>query len=472
MRDYQKFYIDGKWVDPVEPKTANVINPATEEVSGRISMASLPDVEKAVQAARKAFASWSQTTREQRLEILLAIQAEYAKRQNEIGEAITEEMGAPKALGNGFHVGLGGGHIAAAIESLKTFKFEELRGNTLIHRVPIGVCAMITPWNWPMNQVAVKVLPALATGCTMVLKPPQLAPYSAQIFAEVLDKAGVPAGVFNMLQGSGAVVGAALSAHPEVDLVSITGSEAVGVEIAKAAAPTVKRVCQELGGKSAFIVLDDADLAKNVASATSGMMVNSGQTCSAGSRLLVPKKRMAEAIEAARKAANEVTVGDPLGNFAMGPMVSKTQFNEVQRYINIGIEEGAELIAGGPGRPDGISKGYFCKPTVFAKVSNQSKIAREEIFGPVLVIIGYDDIDDAVAIANDSDFGLAGYVNGADRELCNKVAKRLRTGWVSINGGFDFQAPFGGMKKSGNGREWGEFGFHEYVEIQALLGYA
>ena len=472
MREYLKFYIDGKWVDPAEPKTANVINPATEEVSGRISLASLADVEKAVAAARKAFASWSQTTREQRLEILLAIQAEYAKRQIEIGEAITEEMGAPNALGCGFHIGLGGGHIAAAIDSLKAFKFEELRGGTMINRVPIGVCALITPWNWPMNQVAVKVLPALATGCTMVLKPPQLAPYSAQIFAEVLHAAGVPAGVFNMLQGSGSVVGAALSTHPEVDLVSITGSEAVGVEIAKAAAPTIKRVCQELGGKSAFIVLDDADLAKNVAGATSGMMINSGQTCSAGSRLLVPKARMAEAIAAAKTAAGEVTVGDPKGQFAMGPVVSKNQFNEIQRYINIGIEEGAELVAGGPGRPDGITQGYYCKPTVFANVSNKMKIAREEIFGPVLVIIGYDDIDDAIAIANDSDFGLAGYVNGIDKAQCNSVAKRMRTGWVSINGGFDFQAPFGGMKKSGNGREWGELGFHEYVEIQALLGYA
>ncbi|HET8882873.1 MAG TPA: aldehyde dehydrogenase family protein [Solimonas sp.] len=471
MREYLKFYIDGKWVDPAEPKTANVINPATEEVSGRISMASLADVEKAVAAARKAFASWSRTTPQQRLDVLLAIQAEYAKRQNEIGEAITEEMGAPAALGGGFHVALGAGHIATAIEVLKEFRFEELRGATMIRREPIGVCAMITPWNWPMNQVAVKVLPALATGCTMVLKPPQLAPYSAQIFAEVLDKAGVPAGVFNMLQGSGAVVGAALSAHPEVDLVSITGSEAVGIEIAKAAAPTVKRVCQELGGKSAFIVLDDADLAKNVAGATGGMMINSGQTCSAGSRLLVPKKRMAEAIAAAKEAAAGVTVGDPNGNFVMGPVVSKSQYVEVQRYIELGIKEGAELVAGGPGRPDGLAKGYYCKPTVFANVSNHMTIAREEIFGPVLVIIGYDDIDDAIAIANDSPFGLAGYVNGIDQEQCRAVARRMRTGWISINGGFDFHAPFGGMKKSGNGREWGESGFHEYVETQALLGY-
>ena len=469
MREYLKFYIDGRWVDPIAPKTADVINPATEAVSGRIALGAVADVDKAVAAARKAFASWSQTTREQRLELLLAIQAEYAKREKEIGEAISEEMGAPAALAGGFHIGLGAGHIATAIEVLKTFKFEERRGSTIIAKDPIGVCALITPWNWPMNQIAVKVLPALATGCTMVLKPPQLAPYSAQLFAEVLHAAGVPAGVFNMLQGSGAVVGAALSAHPEVDLVSITGSEAVGIEIAKTAAPTVKRVCQELGGKSAFIVLDDANLAANVAGATGGMMINAGQTCSAGSRLLVPKARMAEAIEAARTAASDVSVGDPKGNVAMGPVVSKNQYNEVQRYIQIGIDEGAELIAGGPGRPDGLSKGYYCKPTVFANVRNDMRIAREEIFGPVLVIISYDDIDHAIDIANDSPFGLAGYVNGADADACRAVARRMRTGWISINGGFDFNAPFGGIKKSGNGREWGEFGFHEYVEIKALL---
>ncbi|MDP9139707.1 MAG: aldehyde dehydrogenase family protein, partial [Pseudomonadota bacterium] len=281
MRSYLKFYIDGQWVDPTTPKTADVINPATEQVSGRISLGSEADVEKAVQAAHKAFPKWSQTTREQRLELLLAIQAEYAKREKEIGEAITEEMGAPAALGGGFHIGLGAGHIATAIEVLRHFPFEERRGSTIFAKDPIGVCALITPWNWPMNQITVKVLPALATGNTMVLKPPQLAPYSAQIFAEVLHAAGVPAGVFNMLQGSGSVIGAALSKHPLVDLVSITGSEAVGIEIAKSAAPTVKRVCQELGGKSAFIVLDDANFAANVAGATGGMMINSGQTCSA-----------------------------------------------------------------------------------------------------------------------------------------------------------------------------------------------
>lgn len=471
MREYLKLYIDGQWVAPGDSKTAEIINPATEEVSGRIALGTASDVDKAALAARKAFGSWSQSSRKQRIELLESIQAEYTKRKSDIGDAITEEMGAPTGLAQGFHVDLGAGHLATAIEILKNFKFEEQHGPTLITKEPIGVCALITPWNWPMNQVTVKVFPALATGNTMVLKPPQLASYSAQIFAEVMHAAGVPKGVFNMIHGSGSVVGTALSVHPQVDLVSITGSETVGIEIAKNAANTVKRVCQELGGKSAFIVLDDAKMAENVAGATGGMMVNSGQTCSAGSRLLVPKARMAEAIEAARTAAAAVTVGDPKTAVAMGPVVSKGQYNEIQKYIQIGIDEGAKVIAGGIGRPDGIAKGWFVKPTVFADVKNSMRIAREEIFGPVLVIIGYDNIDDAIAIANDSDFGLAGYVNGADVAACNAVAKRMRTGWVSINGGFDFNAPFGGMKKSGNGREWGEHGFHEYVETRSLLGY-
>ncbi|MGR4864704.1 aldehyde dehydrogenase family protein [Caulobacter sp. LARHSG274] len=471
MREYLKFYIDGQWVDPIEPKTTDVINPATEAVSGAISLGSVADVEKAVAAARKAFPSWSLTTREARLELLLAIQAEYHRRMGELGEAVVEEMGAPSALGNGFHVGLGAGHLAAAIDSLRTFKFEEQRGATLVVREPIGVCALITPWNWPMNQTTVKIFPALATGCTMILKPPQLAPYSAHILAEILHTAGVPAGVFNMVQGSGGVIGAALSTHPEVDMISFTGSESVGVEIARNAAPGVKRVCQELGGKSAHIVLDDADLAKNVDAATAGMMVNSGQTCSAGSRLLIPASRLEEAVAAAKQAAEGVTVGDPKGDFAMGPVVSKGQYNDIQRYIELGISEGARLIAGGPGRPDGLAKGFYVKPTVFV-TTNDKTIAREEIFGPVLVIIAYDDVDHAIEIANDSPFGLAGYVVGADAAQCNAVARRMRTGWVSINGGFDFQAPFGGYKKSGNGREWGEFGFHEYLEIKSLLGFA
>ena len=471
MREYLKFYIDGQWVAPVEPKTAEVINPATEEVSGRIALGSVADVEKAVAAARRAFQSWSQTTREERLDILQAIQAGYAKRQQELGEAITEEMGAPAALGGGFHVHLGAGHLQTVIEVLRDFKFEEQRGASLIVKEPIGVCARITPWNWPLNQIAVKAFPALAAGCTMILKPPQLAPYSAQILTEIIADAGVPAGVFNMVQGSGSVIGTALSTHPDVDMVSFTGSEAVGVEIARNAAPTVKRVCQELGGKSAFIVLDDADLATNVATATTTMMVNSGQTCSAGSRLLVPAARMEEAITAARAAADAVTVGDPTGNFAMGPVVSKGQYNIIQDYIQKGLDEGARLVAGGLGRPEGLARGWFVKPTVFV-ANNSMTIAREEIFGPVLVIIGYNDVDHAVEIANDTDFGLAGYVSGADVEQVRAIGRRLRAGSIGLNGGFDFHAPFGGFKRSGNGREWGEYGFHEYLEVKALLGYA
>lgn len=471
MREYLKFYIDGQWVNPLEPKTSDVLNPATEEVSGRIAMGSAADADIAATAARRAFSSWSRSSRKERLDLLLAIQAQCEKRQAEIGVAITEEMGAPAALGGGLHVQLGATHLATAIEILKDFKFEERRGDTLLVKEPIGVCALITPWNWPLNQIAVKVFPALATGCTMVLKPPQLAPYSAQIFAEMLHSAGVPKGVFNMIQGAGSVVGTALSSHPEVDMVSFTGSEFAGVEVARNSATTVKRVCQELGGKSAFIVLNDASMVTNVAAAVTRMMLNCGQTCSAGSRLLVPKSRLDEAIKAAKNAAAQVSVGDPLGNFSMGPVVSKSQYNEIQRYIQIGIDEGATLVAGGLNRPEGLSKGWYVKPTVFANVDNKMKIAREEIFGPVLVIIGYDDIDHAVEIANDTDFGLAGYVNGADQEACNAVARRIRAGWISINGGFDFHAPFGGMKKSGNGREWGEFGFHEYLETKAMVGF-
>jgi aldehyde dehydrogenase (NAD+) len=470
MREYLKFYIDGKWVDPVEPKTADVINPATEEVSGRISVGSVADVDKAVAAARKAFPTWSETTREQRLEVLQAIQAEYERRKQEMGEAITEEMGAPLSLGCGFHTMLGSGHLATAIEVLREFPFEEMRGSTMIRREPIGVCGLITPWNWPMNQTCVKIFPALATGNTMVLKPPQLAPYSAQILAEVLHAAGVPAGVFNMIQGSGAVLGTALTTHQDVDMISFTGSEGVGVQISKDAAPTVKRVGLELGGKSAYIVLDDASLAKNVADATVAMMGNSGQTCSAGSRLLAPKARMDEVIAAASEAANGVTVGDPKGNFAMGPVVSKGQYNIIQEYIQKGLDEGAQLIAGGLGRPEGLEKGYYVKPTVFV-TTNDTTIAREEIFGPVLTVIGYDDLDDAVAIANDSTFGLGGYVVGDSLDTANAVAKRMRTGAVWVNGGFDFHAPFGGYKRSGNGREWGEFGFDEYLEIKSIIGF-
>lgn len=469
MRSYTQFYIDGQWVDPVTVKTAEVINPATEAVSGTISLGSEADVDKAVAAARRAFGTWSQSAIKDRLDLLRAIRAEYAVRQQEMGEAVTEEMGAPLSLGCGFHVGLGAGHLQTAIEVLENFRFEEQRGATLLIKEPIGVCGLITPWNWPLNQVTVKVFPALATGCTAVLKPPQLAPYSAQILAEIMDKAGVPAGVFNMVQGQGTVIGAALSRHLDVDMISFTGSEPVGVQITKDAADTVKRVGLELGGKSAWVILDDASLAANVAAATGGMMVNAGQTCSAGSRLLVPSARMAEALAAARAACEGVVVGNPLQDVAMGPVVSKSQWNIVQDYIQKGLDEGAELIAGGLGRPDGLDKGYYCKPTVF-KADNTMVVAREEIFGPVLVIIGYDSIDHAVAIANDSHFGLGGYVSGEDRDAAVAIARRMRTGAIWVNGGFDFHAPFGGYKRSGNGREWGEYGFHEYLEVKSIIG--
>jgi aldehyde dehydrogenase (NAD+) len=381
-------------------------------------------------------------------------------------------MGAPTALANGFQVQLGAGHLNKVIEILKSFPFEEQRGATLIVREPIGVCGLITPWNWPMNQMAVKVFPALATGCTMILKPSEVSPFTGQILAEILHAAGVPAGVFNLVQGDGAGVGVALSRHPDVDMISFTGSTRAGVEIAKNAAPTVKRVTQELGGKGPNIILDDAAFDKNVRSGVASMMLNSGQSCSAPSRMLVPRGRMAEACRIAREAAAAVTVGDPKGAFTIGPLASRAQFEKVQTLIRKGIDEGATVVAGGPGRPDGLDRGYYARPTVFADVTNQMTIAREEIFGPVLCIIAYDDVDQAVAIANDTEYGLAAYVAGADLAQARAIARRLRAGWVAINDGFDFACPFGGYKKSGNGREWGEFGFHEYLETKGILGYA
>lgn len=472
MREYFKFYIDGQWVDPVVLKSLDVENPATEKVCGRVAIGSAADVDKAVKAARKAFASWSQTAASDRIEILQNILVEFQKRAGDLATALTEEMGAPRYLANGFQVGLGVGHLSTAIDVLKKFQFEELRGATLIVKEPIGVCGLITPWNWPLNQIAVKVFPALATGCTVILKPSEIAPFTGQIFAEIMHAAGVPAGVFNLVQGDGPGVGVALSSHPDIDMVSFTGSTRAGVEIARNAAPSVKRVTQELGGKSPSIILDDEAFAKNVAGGIGGIMGNSGQTCSAGSRLLVPKARMKEAINIARQAASQVTVGDPNGDVIMGPVSSKVQFDKIQGLIQKGIDEGATLVAGGVGRPEGLKTGYFVKPTVFADVTNDMTIAREEIFGPVICILGYDNIEQAIEIANDTEYGLAGYVAGANLEKARAVARKIRAGWVSINDGFDFNCPFGGYKKSGNGREWGEFGFHDFLEIKGILGYA
>ncbi|HWF27922.1 MAG TPA: aldehyde dehydrogenase family protein [Mycobacterium sp.] len=472
MREYVKFYIDGQWVDPVEPKAMDVDNPATEQVSGKISLGSVADVDSAVEAARKAFTNWSQSSREERLDLLQAILAEYQKRAGDLAEAVSEEMGAPASLASGPQVQLGLGHLVTAIDVLKNFPFEEQHGATLVVKEPIGVCGLITPWNWPLNQIAVKVYPALATGCTMILKPSEVAPYSAYIFTEILDKAGVPAGVYNLVNGDGAGVGVALASHPDIDMVSFTGSTRAGVDVAKNAAPTVKRVTQELGGKSPNVVLDDSEFANSVRSGVVNMMLNSGQSCNAPSRMLVPNSRMEEAIAVAREAAEQVAVGDPSNSDAIGPVASKAQFDKVQRLIQQGIDEGATVVAGGAGRPDGLDKGYYVRPTVFAGVTNDMTIAREEIFGPVLCMLGYDGIDQAVAIANETDYGLAGFVSGADLDKARAVARKIRAGWVTINHAFDMNAPFGGYKKSGNGREWSGFGFDEYLEIKSTLGYA
>jgi aldehyde dehydrogenase (NAD+) len=472
MRDYLKFYIDGQWVDPVEPKTLEVDNPTTERVSGKISLGSAADVDKAVKAARKAFAAWSQTSREERVDVLQAILAEYQKRASDLADAVSEEMGAPASLAAGPQVKLGIGHLATAIDVLKNFEFEERHGSTLVVKEPIGVCGLITPWNWPINQIACKVYPALATGCTMVLKPSEVAPYSAQIFTEIIDAAGVPAGVYNLVYGDGAGVGVALSSHPDIDMVSFTGSTRAGIDVAKNAAPTVKRVTQELGGKSPNIVLDDGDFAKSVAAGVTVMMLNSGQSCNAPSRMLVPNARKDEAIAVAKATAEQVKVGDPDDKTAIGPVASRAQFDKIQGLLQKGIEEGATVVVGGTGRPDGLDTGYYVKPTVFADVTNDMTIAREEIFGPVLCILGYDDVDQAVEIANDTDYGLAGYVSAADLDKARVVARRIRAGSVAINHAFDMNAPFGGYKRSGNGREWSEFGFHEYLEIKSALGYA
>jgi aldehyde dehydrogenase (NAD+) len=472
MREYLKFYIDGHWVDPVTPKQMDVINPATEEVAGHISAGSAADVDKAVAAARKAFETYSKTTREERIELLQRILAEYQKRFGDMAHAITEEMGAPASLAQRAQAPIGMGHISTGIEVLKNFKFEEDRGPTRIVKEPIGVCGMITPWNWPINQIACKVVPALATGCTMVLKPSEEAPFSAYIWTEIMDAAGVPAGVFNMVNGTGAEVGAAISSHPGIDMVSFTGSTRAGVEVAKAAAPTVKRVAQELGGKSPNIILEDADMKTAVAGGIRSVMNNSGQSCNAPTRMLVPAAKMDEAIVIAKEAAESVTVGDPNGNATIGPVVNKTQWEKIQRLIKAGIDEGATLVTGGPGRPEGLEKGYYVKPTVFANVKNDMTIAKEEIFGPVVSILGYQNVDEAVKIGNDTEYGLAAYISGKDMAKVREVASQLRAGQVSINGGGgDMTAPFGGYKMSGNGREWGDYGFHEYLETKAVLGY-
>ena len=473
MRQYQQFYINGAWVDPAVPRTLDVINPATEQSAGQISLGLAADVDAAAKAARAAFASYSQTTVAERVALLERIIAEYQKRYADMAAAITEEMGAPVLLAQKAQAAMGLGHLQTAMAVLKDYHFQELRGSTMIVKEPIGVCGLITPWNWPVNQIACKVAPALATGCTMVLKPSEIAPFSAQVWTEILHAAGVPAGVFNLVNGDGLSVGAAIASHPEVDMVSFTGSTRAGIEVARNAAATVKRVHQELGGKSPNLILPDADLKRAITNGVRGVMGNSGQSCNAPTRLLVPNDRMDEALAIAKAAAEATTVGAPDSGAALGPVISAVQWDKIQTLIQAGIQEGATVVAGGPGKPAGLETGYYVKPTVLGHVNNTMTVAREEIFGPVLVVIGYDSVDQAVQIANDTPYGLAAYVSGTDLDAARKVAARLRAGQVNLNSaGPDLMAPFGGYKQSGNGREWGDHAFADFLEVKAVLGYA
>ena len=473
MVQRMKFYIDGAWVDPVAAKTRSVVNPATEQVLYEIALGSAADVDKAVLAARRAFETFSATSREDRVALLTKIIEVYKSRAKDLGAAISDEMGAPLAFAEKFQVGAGLGHIVAALDILKTYSFDEPVGNAMVVREPIGVVGMITPWNWPLNQIACKVAPALAAGCTMILKPSEYTPSSALIFAEILHDAGVPKGVFNLINGLGPEVGAAMSAHAGIDMISFTGSTRAGIDVAQRAATTVKRVSQELGGKSPNIILDDADLQKAVAGGVGSVFMNSGQSCNAPTRMLVPQSKMNEAIAIAKAVAEKTKAGDPRATDTnIGPVVNETQWNKIQALISKGVAEGATLVAGGPGRPDGASKGYFVKPTVFANVNNDMTIAREEVFGPVLTILGYKDEDDAVRIANDTPYGLAGYVSGASMDRVRAVARKIRAGNVNLNGvPNERTAPFGGYKQSGNGREWGKFGLEEYLEVKAIAGF-
>ena len=473
MRDMRQFYVDGRWVDPVEPRTHEVVNPATEEVCGVISLGSAADVDRAVAAAKRAFDGYSATTSQERISLLERILEVFERRHEDVAAAIMEEMGAPWTLAVKAQAASGPQHIKAAIRVLESYEFEERLGSTCVRKEPIGPCALITPWNWPMNQVAVKVAPALAAGCTMVLKPSELSPFDAMIFAEILHEAGVPPGVFNLVNGDGETVGAALASHPDIAMVSFTGSTRAGIAVAQNAAPTVKRVAQELGGKSANIILDDADFEKAVSRGAAACFDNSGQSCNAPTRMLVPKARLAEAAAIAARRAEATTPGDPRDpDTRIGPVVSHAQWRKVQDLIEKGIEEGAELVAGGPGRPEGLEKGWFVRPTVFSNVRNDMTIGREEIFGPVLSIIPYEDEEDAIRIANDSPYGLSGFVSSGDIEHARRVARRLRTGMVHINGApLDSMAPFGGYKYSGNGREWGAHGLEEFLEIKSIYGF-
>ena len=472
MMDTMSFYIDGDWVEPAVPASLGIENPATETQFAQISLGTREDVDRAVRAARRAFSSYSETTVAERLAFLERIIAGFRARLPELAHLMTLEMGAPITFATERQATVALFHFEEAARVLASYRFEEPMGAGIVRREPIGVCGLITPWNWPLNQVASKVAPALATGCTVVLKPSEVAPLSAMLFAQIVHEAGLPPGVFNLVNGDGPTVGEAIAAHPDIDMVSFTGSTLAGIRVAKLAADTVKRVAQELGGKSANIILPDADLRSAVIQGVHACYTNGGQNCQSPTRMLIPRAQRDVAFAAAQEAVAQVRLGDPLDPATtMGPLVSRAQFEKVQALIQAGIDEGATLVAGGPGRPTAFNSGHYVRPTVFGDVTPGMRIAREEVFGPVLSILSYDTPDEAVAMANDTPFGLAGFVQSGDAGRARAVANRLRAGRVYINGAaFDRSLPFGGYKQSGNGREFGVFGFEEYLEVKAILG--
>ena len=468
-----KFYIDGGWVDPAVAAETGVVNPATEEEFAKISLGTREDVDRAVRAARSAFWTYSETSVAERLEYLARIIRGFRAQLPELARLMTLEMGSPITFSTERQATVALFHFEEAARVLSAYEFEQRMGSGIIRREPIGVCGFITPWNWPLNQVASKVAPALAAGCTVVLKPSELAPLSSMLLAEIIDDAGLPSGVFNLVNGDGPVVGEAIASHPDIDMVSFTGSTAAGIRVAKLAADTVKRVAQELGGKSANIILRDADIEASVTAGVHACYTNAGQNCQSPTRMLVHRSQRDLAFEAARKAVAGIRLGDPLDpGTTMGPLVSRAQFEKVESLIQAGVDEGATLVAGGPGRPAELNRGYFVRPTVFGDVTPGMRIAREEIFGPVLSIINYETEEEAIEIANDTPFGLAGFVQSSDPDRARQVANRIRAGRVYLNGApFDRSLPFGGYKQSGNGREFGLFGFEEYLEVKAILGY-
>ena len=477
MSDKKKFYINGKWVSPKSNKSIQVINPATEEVCAEISLGSKEDVNDAVLSAKEAFKTWAFSSKKERLEPLEKLYELYKKRWSDIAETITTEMGAPKDFSTKLQAGTGAAHIKTFIRYLKEFDFEKPLGehakNQRLIYEPKGVCALITPWNWPMNQTCLKVMPALASGCTMILKPSEVAPLSAMILTELIDEAGFPPGVFNLVNGDGATTGDALTSHPDINMISFTGSTRAGALISQNAAIDFKRVILELGGKGANIIFKDAD-PEAIERGALRCFRNSGQSCNAPTRMLVEKSMYDEAVERVKKLANTMKVGDPKKEGEhIGPVVSEVQYKKIQSLIQKGIDEGAKLVAGGVGKPDGIDKGYFVKPTAFADVNNQMEIARTEIFGPVLSIIPFENEEEAISIANDTDYGLTNYIQTKDKEKANRVARRLRSGMVDVNGaGIAVDAPFGGFKHSGIGREAGKEGLLEFLEVKSVGGWA